>query len=177
VAGARPGWGWHQLDPEWARRLVASASIRRGDLVLDIGAGAGVITVELLAAGARVVAVELHAGRAHLLAERFGDAVTIVRQDAADLRLPTRPFSVVASVPYAVTSPLLRRLTHSGSRLVSAHLVVQAQAAARWSSASAPAATRWQRTYAASLGPVVPRRAFTPPPRVPNRVLVLRRRP
>jgi 23S rRNA (adenine-N6)-dimethyltransferase len=123
-----------------------------------------------------VVAVELHAGRARHLADVFGDRITLVRADAADLRLPTRPFAVVASVPYAVTSSLLRRLTHRGSRLVSAHLIVQAQAAERWASPAAPAANRWQRTFDASVGPIVPRRAFTPPPRANSRMLVLQRR-
>jgi 23S rRNA (adenine-N6)-dimethyltransferase len=176
VAGAEVRWGWHQLDPEWAQRLVVSAAIRRGDLVLDIGAGGGAITAPLVKAGARVIAVELHPGRARRLRETFGSRITVVHQDARDLRLPTRPFAVVASVPYAATSPLLRRLTQRGSRLTSAHLVVQAQAAARWASPAAPAAARWQRTFEAAIGPLVPRRSFTPPPRVDSRVLILRRR-
>lgn len=175
--GSRPRWGWHELSPAWAERLVAEAGVRPGDLVLDVGAGRGAVTAPLLAAGARVVAVELHPERARFLTDRFRrERVVVVRADAADLRLPRSPFSVVASVPYGVTSPLLRRLTHSGSRLVGAHLVVQDQAAARWASPSAPAAGRWQRTFSASVGPVVPRRAFSPPPRVDSRVLVLHRR-
>ena len=175
MAGAPPRWGWHQLDPDWATRVVAWAGVRRGDLVLDVGAGEGAITAPLLAAGARVIAVELHPGRARRLRDLYGERITVVRADASDLRLPTRPFAVVASVPYAVTSPLLRRLTQRGTRLTSAHLVVQAQAAARWTSNVAPGAARWQRTITASLGPVIPRRAFNPPPRVDSRVLILRR--
>lgn len=176
MAGAGRPWGWHELDPGWARRLVDAAEVRRGDLVLDVGAGCGAVTAPLLDAGARVVAIELHPARVRHLRRRFGDAVTVVRADAADLRLPTRPFTVVASVPYAITTPLLRRLTHPASRLRTAHLLVQTQAAARWSSPAAPAAARWQRTFTASLGLAVPRAAFRPPPRVDSRVLVLRRR-
>lgn len=176
MAGVQPRWGWHRLEADWAERLVASARICRGDLVLDIGAGEGAITAPLVEAGARVIAVELHPARARRLRDAYGDRITVVRQDAADLRLPTRPFAVVASVPYGVTSPLLRRLTQRGTRLTSAHLIVQTQAAARWTSRTAPAAARWQRTLDASLGPVIPRWAFTPPPRVDSRVLILRRR-
>lgn len=176
MAGAEVRWGWHRLDREWAERLVAGAAIRRGDLVLDIGAGEGAVTAALVSAGARVIAVEIHPQRARMLREVFGGRITVVRQDARDLRLPSRPFAVVASVPYAATSAVLRRLTHHGSRLTTAHLVVQAQAAARWSSPAAPAAARWQRTFQASVGPVVPRRSFTPPPRVDSRILILRRR-
>ena len=169
-------WGWHQLDDRWAARLVADAGVGRGDRVLDVGAGAGAITAPLLRAGARVVAVEAHPGRARALAERFGDDIVVVRADAADLRLPTRPFHVVANPPFAVTSALLRRLLHRGSHLSTAHLVLQEQAARRWVSSEAPSWNRWSRDFSAELGPVVPRSAFRPAPPVPARVLVLRRR-
>jgi 16S rRNA A1518/A1519 N6-dimethyltransferase RsmA/KsgA/DIM1 with predicted DNA glycosylase/AP lyase activity len=39
--------------------VVEQANLRRGDLVVDLGAGSGVLTDALLAAGADVIAVEL----------------------------------------------------------------------------------------------------------------------
>lgn len=175
MAGTRRRWGWHELRPEWADRLVGLAGVAPGDIVLDIGAGRGMITRSLLEHGARVIAVELHPGRAQALRVAFGREVIVVQHDAADLRLPGRPFSVVASLPYKSSSPILRRLLHSGSQLVEAHVVVQAQAAARWASPAAPGAARWQRVYRTSVGVTVPRRAFVPPPRVDSRVLAVRR--
>jgi 23S rRNA (adenine-N6)-dimethyltransferase len=126
-------WGWHRLDDIAARRLVAEAGISAGDLVLDIGAGTGALTAPLVHAGARVVAVELHAGRARALRQRFDrDPVTVVQTDAMDLRLPTRPFRVVANPPFASITSIMRRLL--GSRtLVRADLVVPRHVAARWS--------------------------------------------
>lgn len=175
MAGSRRQWGWHALRPDWAERLVAEAALPPRAWVLDIGAGHGALTAPLLDAGHRVIAVEAHPGRAAQLRRRFGRRVVVVRADAADLRLPTRPFHVVASLPYAATTPILRRLLAPGSRLQSAHLVVQAQAARRWAGPGAPAAGRWQREVAAAVGRPVPRSAFVPPPAVPSRVLVLRR--
>lgn len=172
----RSAWGWHELDPRWARRLVADARISPGDLVLDVGAGAGAVTAELLRVGARVVAIELHPERLDVLRRRFGDDALVVRADAADLRLPRRPFRVVANPPFAVTSALVSRLVHHGSRLVRADLVVQEQAAHRWVGPRAPAATRWQRTFHSGLGAPVPRAAFHPRPHVDTRVLVIQRR-
>ena len=87
-------------------RVVADAGVRPGDLVLDIGAGTGAVTAPLVAAGARVIAVELHPERVAMLRERFaGDDVTVVRADVADLRLPRRPFRVVANPPFARDQP------------------------------------------------------------------------
>jgi 23S rRNA (adenine-N6)-dimethyltransferase len=176
-ASGNTPWGWHRLEPAWADRLVADADVRSGDLVLDIGAGSGAVTAALVAAGARVVAVELHPRRLAVLRERFaGDDVTVVRADAADLRLPRRPFRVVASPPFAITSKVLRRLLAPGSRLVCADLVVQHATARRWAAGHAPGAGRWRREYATGTGRRIPRRAFTPPPAVDCTTLVISRR-
>jgi 23S rRNA (adenine-N6)-dimethyltransferase len=172
----RPWWGFHQLGPDWAERLVADAAVRRGDLVLDVGAGLGALTVPLLDAGARVIAVELHPDRARRLRARFGSAVTVVRADARDLRLPRRPFSVVANPPFATTTALLRRLVQPGSRLVTAHVVLPVHAVDRWSSPRAPGAGRWGRTFVTAPSRRVPRRAFTPPTPADARVLRITRR-
>ena len=154
-----------------------AARIVPGELVLDVGAGLGALTAPLVRAGARVVAVELHPGRADRLRRRFADApVTVVRADAGDLRLPSRPFRVVSSPPYNISTLLLKRLLAPGSRLVSADLVLQRQVSNRWARGDAPGANRWFRHYDPSIGLRLPRKAFTPPPHVDSAVLVLRKR-
>lgn len=169
-------WGWRQLEPRWAELLVARAPIRAGALVIDVGAGTGAITAELVEVRARVIAVEAHHRRAEVLEERFEHGVVVVRADAADLRLPRRPYDVVANPPFAITHALLRRILQRGSRLRSATLILQDQAARRWASTSAPAFSRWGHIFDARLGPSVPRRAFRPEPRVKARILEIRRR-
>ena len=163
VAGGNRWWGFHQLSDQWATRLVEHAGVGAGDLVLDIGAGTGTITAPLLGIGARVVAIELHPARLAALRERFDvDSVRIVRADATDLRLPRRPFHVVANPPWATTTAVLRRLVHPGSRLLRADLVVPRHVADRWVSGRAPGARRWQSTYTATPTGIVPRSAFRP---------------
>ena len=102
--------------------------------------------------------------------------VTVVRADATDLRLPRRPFVVVANPPWSAITALLRRLTHPSSRLERAHLVVPHHVAARWASFEAPGAHRWRRTFDVSIGDRVPRSAFRPAPPQPATLLVVRRR-
>ena len=170
-------WGWHQLDKRWCARLVALAGVAPGDLVLDVGAGRGAITCELLRAGAHVVAIELDERRAALLRERFAGAhATVVRVDAADLRLPRRPFKAVANPPFGVTTALLRRLTAPSSRLDRASLVVPAWAATRWAAGRGAGRPRSRDAFACSLGPRVPASAFRPPPPHDPRILVVARR-
>jgi 23S rRNA (adenine-N6)-dimethyltransferase len=154
---------------------VVGAGIVPGELVLDVGAGTGALTRHLVEAGARVVAVELHPKRVEWLRREFGDRVTVVRADAADLRLPRRPFRVVANPPYAITTALLRRLLAPGSRLTRADLVVQDWSARRWATGRAPGAGRWLRDFEPEVAARVPRSAFVPTAQVVAAVLVVRR--
>ncbi|HTQ89308.1 MAG TPA: rRNA adenine N-6-methyltransferase family protein [Streptosporangiaceae bacterium] len=167
--GPDRSWGWHRLADDWAARVVAEAGVRPGELVLDIGAGQGALTGPLTEAGARVIAVELHPGRAERLRQRFPQ-VTLVHADARTLRLPRQPFRVVASPPYGITADLLSLLLAPGSRLVAADLVLQRAAVRKY-------AERRVRGCRITQGLAVPRRAFTPPPRVDSAVLVIRRQP
>ena len=177
MAGQRTRWGWHRLDSKWAKRLVEGAGISQGDLVLDIGAGTGAITRPLVETGARVIAFELHPTRAEQLREEFArHHVTVVRADGADVRLPRRPFRVVANPPFGISVALLRRLTAPGSRLIRADLIVPWHIADRWVRGSPPGAGRWRKEFECSLGRPVPRSAFMPPPPSSVAVLIIKRR-
>jgi 23S rRNA (adenine-N6)-dimethyltransferase len=175
-AGHAP-WGWHRLAPSWAERLVADAGISPGELILDIGAGNGALTAALVARGARVLAFELHPQRLAALRSLFADdhRVTVVKADVADLRLPRRPFRVVANPPFAQTTAVLSRLLAPGSRLVRADLVVQRQAVRHWVGGRAPGAGRWAQVWDARAGQRLPRHAFDPPPQCDCAVLRLSR--
>jgi 23S rRNA (adenine-N6)-dimethyltransferase len=179
---SRREWGWHRLADEWAAQVVSDAGVRPGELVLDIGAGEGALTRHLVKAGARVVAVEPHLRRAAHLRRRYagpgisGPGVTIIEADAAALRLPHRPFRVVASPPYAISTALLRMLIAPESQLVAADLVLQRAAVRRYVAGSVPGSRHWRRRWELGQGRPIPRRAFRPPPRVDSAVLIVRRR-
>ncbi len=80
--------------------------------MLDLGAGYGALTVPLARTGARIVAIELDPRLARTLARRFESQplVTTVQADLRTVPLPRRPFRVVASPPFSLTTLLLRRL-------------------------------------------------------------------
>jgi 23S rRNA (adenine-N6)-dimethyltransferase len=177
TARSRRAWGWYPLTDEWAARVVSDAAVRPGELVLDIGAGHGALTAELVQRGARVIAVELHPARARQLRTRFaGLPVTVVRADAVSMRLPGRPFRVVASPPYAIASPLLRLLLAPSSRLTAADLVLQRAVVRRYAEGQPAGRARWVGRWRVQAGRPLPRRAFRPSPRVDSAVLVVRRR-
>ena len=100
--------------------------------------------------------------------------MAVVRGDLRRLRLPNEPHRVVANPPFSLTAPLLRRLV-AAPALRRADLVLADGAARGWvRGLDARAASPW---WELRLGRLVPRSAFTPPPSVDARVLVLERRP
>ena len=100
----------------------------------------------------------------------------MVQADALSIRLPRHPFRVVASPPYAITSPLLRLLLAPSSRLTAADLVLQRAVVRRYGSRQAARPGRWHRQWRLQAGRSLPRRAFRPSPMVDSAVLVVRRR-
>jgi 23S rRNA (adenine-N6)-dimethyltransferase len=176
VPGHSGPWGWHQLDLRWAERLVDRADVHPGDLVVDVGAGAGIVTQVLLRTGARVVAIELHPGRAAALRTRFADRpVTVVQTDAADLRLPRRPFKVVANPPFGVTTALLRRLISPSSKLERAALIVPTWAAMRWAGGRGVGGVASKRRFQYHFDGWVPAHAFRPPSPAAAGILIITR--
>ena len=94
--------------------LVHQAGVERGDLVVEIGAGSGMLTRALAETGADVLALELDPDLASVLRRRFAARanVTVVEADAFGWRWPSRPFAFVANLPFhrsgAILSHLLR---------------------------------------------------------------------
>lgn len=155
--------------------------MRRGDLVLDLGAGAGALTAALARAGARVVAVERDPRLASRLRRRFAHAdVAVVEADLLDFPLPRRPYRVVASIPFAITKPLLGRLLDSPrSHLRNAAVVVQWGAAKRFSHERPgdPRILWWTSRFDLRIARRLPPSSFSPAPSVDGAVLLMRRRP
>jgi 23S rRNA (adenine-N6)-dimethyltransferase len=136
--------------------------------VLDLGAGHGAVTAALLDAGADVVAVEIDQRAVDVLRRRFPDA-RVVEGDLVTVPLPRRPYRVVANLPFATTSAILRRLLDPRGQLVAATLVLQRGAAIGWSQ-------RHVRRFDLRLGPTIPASRFRPMPSVDAAVLHVRRR-
>jgi len=164
-------WGWHRLHPDWATELVRQARVRPGDLVVDLGAGDGVITDALVSAGARVLAVELHPVRADRLRRRFADldTVSVLELDLRQFRLPRRPFRVVANPPWSLAKPIIRMLTAPGSGLVLADLLLQRRLVGDVAARGTPGSGKHR--FGCEAVRTVPRSAFRPAPPHPAAVL------
>ncbi|MGH3758821.1 rRNA adenine N(6)-methyltransferase family protein [Actinophytocola sp.] len=174
--------GVHLLScPRVIRSLIKHSGVGPGDLVIDFGAGPGALTAPLAATGAAVLAVERDDAFVRVLRRRFAarPSVRVVRSDLRWVRLPCRDFAVVSSIPFAVSTPLLRRLLSPVSgRLAHADLVVE-WGLARRLTASRPRdleSAWWAARFDLRLVRRIPSWCFTPAPSVDAAHLSVRRR-
>jgi 23S rRNA (adenine-N6)-dimethyltransferase len=117
-----------------ARTLVRQSELSLTDLVIEIGAGTGVLTAALAARAREVRAIEGDTHLASGLRRRFDDSsvVEILEADFFAAELPREQYSVFANVPFNRTADVVRRLTEGQRPPEDAYLVVQAEAAARF---------------------------------------------
>jgi len=115
-------------------RLLDRSSIGANDLVFEIGPGRGSITERLLQRCRRVVAVEKDPLLVQWLRRRFAGCarLDLHQGDALDARLPREPYKVFASIPFAHTAAIVRRLTGAAPPPEDQYLVVQREAAQRF---------------------------------------------
>jgi 16S rRNA (adenine1518-N6/adenine1519-N6)-dimethyltransferase len=116
---AKKSLGQHFLNNERIpAKMADAANVLKGDVVLEIGPGTGVLTSELLARGAQVLAIEADVRAIASLKEAFAAEIqekrlTILHMDVREMdlgKLGLRPhgYKVVANIPYYLSGMLFR---------------------------------------------------------------------
>lgn len=179
--------GQHFLvDSRALARLAGEVQAQPGDRVLEIGAGLGALTEELLQTGAVVYAVERDARFLRVLTDRFRSAANLqlVRSDILRVDLGSyalgEPHSlqVIGNLPYSLTSPILEFLLHQRQWIRRAMLTIQKEVADRivarpgnktYSSLTVLVQVAFKPSVAFTISPG----AFYPQPKVTSAVLRL----
>ena len=159
--------------------LVDGSGVGDGDLVVDIGAGNGLISAALVRRGAHVLAIERDPSLAERLRAKFATwpAVTVVEADVLETPLPAGPFRVVANIPFGITTKILRRLLDSDG-LARADVIVQAEVARKRGTGGRGTLLNacWEPWFEFGTGARIAATAFRPRPRVDAAVLIVTRR-
>lgn len=183
-AGVRPRRRLGQsflVDEGILAAILRVAELKPELRLLEIGAGLGTLTAALAESCRQVVAVEVDAALAAFLRGRFAadPRVLVVEADALTLPLPPpaaapapgERLRVVANIPYAIATPLLRRLLPLGGVVDRCLLMVQRELGERLTAAPGGrtygALTLLCRYHAeAAVVGAAPRGAFEPVPAV-----------
>lgn len=173
-------------DEDLLRTLVEVSGVTEEDDVLEVGPGAGSMTKYLCRAARRVLSVELDERLIPLLEAYMAefDNFTLVQGDVMQLNLPQvtadlrKPLSVVANIPYYITTPLINLLLSCGIPLNRLALMVQKEVADKilaepGTDAWGMLAVRCQYYCDPYLAMDVPAACFTPTPKVDSAFVVL----
>jgi 16S rRNA (adenine1518-N6/adenine1519-N6)-dimethyltransferase len=172
-------------DPNLLDAIVRDAALGPEEVVLEVGAGEGVLSRRLAAAAAHLHVIEIDRGLEPHLEDlialpnvdlHWGDAIK------ADLgALAPAPTAMVANLPYSVATPLILRTIEELPGLAAWTVMVQREIADRlraapgsrtYGSPSVVAQLACEVEMIRKVDPAV----FKPRPRVESAILALRRR-
>lgn len=179
--------GQHFLvDARALSRIAQGLEVQPGDRVLEIGAGLGALTEELLGGGATLYAVERDPRFLKVLSGRFRDRANLQLVHADILKLDLGSYAmgeegslrIAGNIPYSLTSPILEFLLHQRRWVRRVVLTIQKEVADRivakpatkaYSSLTVLVAVAFQPSVVFSISPG----AFYPRPEVTSSVLRL----
>ncbi len=98
------------IDDLVLHHITTYACLQESDVILEIGAGTGVLTEKLAEHACKVIAIESDASMARSLIQRFkGTNVEVVHGDALKLKFPQFN-KVVSNLPYSISSKITFKL-------------------------------------------------------------------
>lgn len=101
------------VDTNVIQAILDNAKISEEDTVIEIGAGAGFVTEQLVKHAKHVIAIELDEDAIKELEKIRSDNLEIIHQDIlkTDLsELTDEKVKIVANIPYYITSPIIAHL-------------------------------------------------------------------
>jgi 16S rRNA (adenine1518-N6/adenine1519-N6)-dimethyltransferase len=172
------------VDPNTIRKIVELAGVSSDDRVLEIGAGAGSLTLGLAAVAGQVTAVEVDPRLLPVLMDTLGrvENVQLVAGDA--LKLPLESLeagALVANLPYNVATPLVLRVLREAPGVQRLTVMTQREAGDRLSAGPGSKAYGHVSVMVEYFGEArvvssVSRRAFYPIPNVDSVVVRIDRK-
>ncbi|WP_020620817.1 16S rRNA (adenine(1518)-N(6)/adenine(1519)-N(6))-dimethyltransferase RsmA [Paenibacillus daejeonensis] len=180
------------IDPNILRNIVDSAGLDETKGALEIGPGIGALTQQLAESAGKVTAIEIDKRLIPILRDILADTpnVEVIQGDVLEVDLPAllaRQFegcsgvSVVANLPYYVTTPILMKLLEERLPLENIVVMIQKEVAERM--AASPGGKVYGSLSVAvqyysepELVCTVPHTVFIPQPNVDSAVIKLKLR-
>lgn len=167
-------------DHNILRKLVDASGVKEGDVVVEIGPGTGALTEALLERGCVVIACELDRGLTGLLADRFGDSITLIHGDCLTKKrlndeviraIGHQKWKLVANLPFQIASPLIVDVLSNHENCLGQYVTIQYEVAQRMK--AKVNSSEWgvlsilvQRLAEVSLITKVPNTCFWPQPKI-----------
>jgi len=121
------------IDKSALEKIVAAGNLSKEDIVIEVGAGIGTLTLELSKNAKRVIAIEKDKNLIPLLKETVGKLknVEVINEDILSYKINEVDYKVVANVPYYITSAIIRKFLEEKNPPKLLVLTVQKEVAKR----------------------------------------------
>jgi 16S rRNA (adenine1518-N6/adenine1519-N6)-dimethyltransferase len=167
------------IDETVLQKIIETGDIQKDETVLEIGAGIGILTHELLRKTKNVMTVEIDPRLIpliHAYLKMCGEnkIPTVIPGNALAVSFPETPYKIIANIPYHITSPLLRHaFLESVQTPKSLTLLIQREVAEKiCDTKDASMLTVIVALFGTPrIAAIVPPRCFLPPPKVDSAVL------
>lgn len=97
------------IDNNKRNQIINFANLTKEDVVLEIGAGIGTLTIELAKKAKKVIAIEQDSNICEILNQRLKnekiDNVELINEDALKIEFP-KFNKIVSNLPYQISSPI-----------------------------------------------------------------------
>jgi 16S rRNA (adenine1518-N6/adenine1519-N6)-dimethyltransferase len=165
------------IDEGAIKRVIEAGNISSSDIVLEVGPGLGVLTLELAKRAKKVIAVEKDRNMIGHLEGLGLKNLEIIEKDALRLdveELGLKEYKIVANLPFYLTAHFMRRFLESKIKPSQMVLVVQKEVGQRIC-AKPPKMSILSvsvQVYAdAEIVSYIPKRAFFPVPNVDSAII------
>ncbi len=163
------------IDANVLKKIVKTAKISPNDLVLEIGPGPGGLTKTLIEEGAFVTAVEIDKKYAELLPLVIESPnLTVICKDFLEFT-PTTSYTVIANIPYHISSSIIEKLAEHIAFFPKIFLTVQKEFAERvlCKKPSSAISIFIDFYFESSISFTISKDCFYPKPKVPSALLSL----
>jgi len=117
--------------------IVRASDLKKEDVVLEIGPGKGILTIELLKSSSNVIAIEKDDDLYEYLKEKFSDEVrgeklNLIHGDILKEELPEiKNYKLIANIPYNITGQILKKFLSGKNQPKLIALLIQKEVAER----------------------------------------------
>jgi len=164
-----------------AKKLVYAANVTKEDTVLEVGAGAGMVTQYLCGEAGKVIAIEIDKRFIKMLKSRFldDDHVEIVEGDIMKIQpdkfnLSKGNYKVVGSLPYNISKKIIKKFLEAESQPIAMSVILQKEVALDFTSQPPKASflSNYVSIYSdATYIEKVPKEFFDPEPKVDGAIV------
>ena len=166
------------VDENVLTKIISAAELESSDMLVEVGAGLGVLTRVLAEKAQSVIALEFDNKIFPTLQKNLQSFRNIDLQNLDVRRFipPTENFKLVANIPYYLTSPILRKFFIENSPPELAVLLVQKEVAEKICDTQklSVLALEVQIFGEPEIIANVPPESFLPPPKVDSAILKIR---